>query len=74
MITITGLSTTQVELLDTMWAIDSAEDYDEWKSGLSESTMNMVDTLEQMVMLAELDEIEDSECDKAMALLSKYMA
>jgi hypothetical protein len=56
-----------------MWSIDSASDYEEWKSGLNEQTMNTVDTLEQMVMLAELDEIQDSECDKAMAYLSKFM-
>ena len=73
MITINGLTKRQVFLLDKMWSIDSASDYEEWKSGLNEQTMNTVDTLEQMVMLAELDEIQDSECDKAMAYLSKFM-
>lgn len=73
MITINGLSKRQVFLLDKMWSIDSASDYEEWKSGLNEQTMNTVDTLEQMVMLAELDDIQDDECDKAMAYLSKFM-
>jgi hypothetical protein len=73
MITINGLTKRQVFLLDKMWSIDSAADYEEWKSGLNESTMNTVDTLEQMVLLAELDEIGDAECDKAMGLLGKYM-
>lgn len=59
MITIDGLTKQQVNLLDTMWSIDSAVDYEEWKSGLSEQTMNTVDTLEQMVMLAELDVVTD---------------
>jgi hypothetical protein len=73
MITINGLTKRQVFLLDKMWSIDSASDYEEWKSGLSEQTMNTVDTLEQMVLLAELDDLQDCECDKAMGLLSKYM-
>jgi hypothetical protein len=73
MITINGLTKKQVRMLDTMWAIDSASDYEEWKSNLSEYDMNMVDTLEHMVMLAELDQIEDSECGPAMNVLSKYM-
>jgi hypothetical protein len=54
-----------------MWSIDSASDYEEWKSGLNEQTMNTVDTLEQMVMLAELDDIQDDECNVARELLSR---
>jgi hypothetical protein len=74
MITINGLTKAQVALLDTMWSIDSAEDYEQWKDGLSEDTMNTVDTLEQLVLLAELDEIEDSECGKAKKVLDKIMS
>jgi len=73
MITIHGMSKDQCDLLDIMWSIDSADEYEEWKSSLSEHTMNMVDTLEIMVMWAELDEIEDSECDRAADLLRKFM-
>lgn len=73
MITITGLTKKQVELLDTMWEIKDIEEYDQWRDSLDEETMNMVDTLEQMVILAQSDEIADCECEKAMAYLSKYM-
>ena len=59
MITITGLTKKQVELLDTMWEIKDIEEYDQWRDSLDEETMNMVDTLEQMVILAQSDEIED---------------
>jgi nitroimidazol reductase NimA-like FMN-containing flavoprotein (pyridoxamine 5'-phosphate oxidase superfamily) len=55
--TITGLTKRQVFLLDKMWSIKSIEEYEEWKLGLSEQTMNTVDTLEQLVYWAELDEI-----------------
>jgi hypothetical protein len=70
MISIDGLTKHQVKLLDTMWALDSIEDYDQWYSGLDEDTMNMVDTLEQMVILAELDNVED--VSYAQSLLERY--
>ena len=55
--TITGLTKRQVFLLDKMWSIKGIEEYEEWKLGLSEQTMNTVDSLEQLVYWAELDEI-----------------
>ena len=73
MITISGLTKKQVELLDTMWDLKDMEDYENWRNGLNEETMNEVDTLEQMVLLAQSDEIEDCECEKAMAYLNKFM-
>ena len=73
MITITGLTKKQVQLLDTMWEIQDVEDYENWKNSLDENTMNEVDTLEQMVLLAQSDEIEDCECEKAMGYLDKFM-
>lgn len=57
--TITGLTKRQVFLLDKMWSIKGIEEYEEWKSGLNEQTMNTVDSLEQLVMWAELDDITD---------------
>ncbi len=73
MITISGLTKRQVELLDTMWELKDMEDYEEWKNSLDEETMNEVDTLEQMVLLAQSDEIADCECEKAMAYIEKFM-
>jgi len=73
-ITITGLTKRQVFLLDKMWSIDSASDYEEWKSDLDEQTMNTVDTLEHMVMWAELDDIQDDECNVARSVLSRIFA
>jgi hypothetical protein len=73
MITISGLTKRQVELLDTMWDLKDMEDYEQWRDSLDEETMNMVDTLEQMVLLAQSDEIADCDCDKALAYLDKFM-
>ena len=74
MITINGLTERQVELLDIMWSIDDPEDYENWKSTLTESTMNMVDTLEQMVLYATLDEeLEESQdFTDALSILQRY--
>ena len=56
MITISGLTKKQVKLLDTMWDLVDIEDYENWKNSLDENTMNEVDTLEQMVLLAQSDD------------------
>lgn len=71
MISIDGLTKHQVQLLDKMWSLDGIEEYDNWYTTLDESTMNMVDTLEQMVILAELDDVED--VSYAESLLKRYM-
>lgn len=70
MVTIDGLTTKQVEMLDTMWNIDSAEDYTEWKETLNSTDRKMVILLEEMIVLAELDNLQDEECDRARDYLS----
>lgn len=70
MISIDGLTKHQVQLLDKMWSLDGIDEYDSWYSTLDENTMNMVDTLEQMIILAELDDVED--VSYAEGLLRRY--
>lgn len=72
-ITINGLTKRQVQLLDKMWSIQGVQEYEDWKAGLPLGTMNLVCTLEELVVLAELDHIEDDECLQAELLLSEYM-
>jgi hypothetical protein len=74
MISIDGLTQEQCDLLDTMWNIKGVHEYEDWKNGLSERMMDLVDTLEQMVILAELDDITDEECGKAKKVLDKIMS
>jgi hypothetical protein len=71
MVTITGLTKQQVALLDKMWAIDGYDEYMEWKSTLPRRTLRMVSVLEEMVLLAELDEIDD--VSDAQEVLRKYI-
>jgi hypothetical protein len=55
MIEIHGVSKKQCALLDTMWAFDSNESYEMWKSTLPKKTLKEVAVLEQMVIAAEID-------------------
>ena len=70
-VTIEGVSKRQKRLLNIMWNIDSSEDYEEWKSGLSEELMNEVDTLETLIMYETIEEELQSFAD-AKQLLSKF--
>jgi hypothetical protein len=58
MISISGLTKRQVKLLDKMWAIDSYQDYMDWKEAMTEKQIQEIETLEEMVMLAEIDEVD----------------
>ena len=58
MITISGLTKRQVKLLDKMWAIDSYQDYMDWKEAMTEKQIQEVESLEEMIMLAENDEVD----------------
>ena len=73
MIQIDGLKPYQVKLLDLMWSIESAEEYEKFKSMLSEDLMNEVDTLEQMIVLATIDEEMDETLTDAKEALSKFV-
>jgi hypothetical protein len=57
MITIDGLTTRQVDMLDYMWTIDSYEDLLDWQQSLSYEERQMSETLVELVTLAEIDEL-----------------
>jgi hypothetical protein len=74
-IQIDGLSKAQVKLLDIMWSIDSPEVYGEWKESLNLEIQNMVDILEEMVVLATIDQELDQTQDftETKELLNKFV-
>jgi hypothetical protein len=57
MITIDGLTTQQVDMLDYMWTIDSYADLLDWQQSLSYEERQMSETLVELVTLAEIDEL-----------------
>lgn len=57
MITIDGLTTRQVDMLNLMWTIDSYADLLDWQQSLSYEERQMSETLVELVALAEIDEL-----------------
>jgi hypothetical protein len=41
-----------------MWAIDSYQDYMDWKEAMTGKQIQEIETLEEMIMLAEIDEVD----------------
>jgi hypothetical protein len=56
MITINGLTKRQKNMLDTMWALDSEEDYLEWYQTLSVNMQREADLLQRMVIIESAEE------------------
>jgi len=74
MITIDNLTKEQVKLLDIMWSYDDVEAYEKWKSSQTIDRQKLITTLEQLVLLADIDrnlEGKDS-YPNAESVLSKF--
>ena len=50
-ITLTNLTSRQVEMLDAMWTIDSAEEYLEWYELLDAEDQETADDLQRLVIM-----------------------
>lgn len=57
MIQIENLTEYQVEMLDHMWSLDSVEEYEEWYDLLDDEDQKLADSLQQMIILAEMDNL-----------------
>ena len=71
MIQINNLTEYQVEMLDHMWSLDSVEEYEEWYNLLDEEDQQLADSLQQMIILAEMDDLMGN-CNDAKQLLKKF--
>ncbi|WP_353482380.1 hypothetical protein [Haliscomenobacter sp.] len=56
-IEIKNLTPEQVEMLDAMWACDSAEEYLDWYNLLDAEDQDMADVLQRMIILETMDEM-----------------
>jgi len=73
MIHIDNLTTYQVEMLDHMWSLDTEEEYFEWYNLLDEEDQKLAETLQQMILLASMDEIvEQTRFTDAKEALKKF--
>ena len=59
MITISNVNLSQRAMLDHMWSFNDYDDLEEWKDTLDDEDRDQAELLEQMIMLAVLDEIID---------------
>ena len=57
MIQIHNLTEYQVEMLDHMWSLDSIEEYEEWYNLLDEEDQILAESLQEMIILAEMDNL-----------------
>ena len=56
-IEIKNLTAEQVEMLDAMWACESAEEYLNWYHLLDAQDQEMADVLQRMIILETMDEM-----------------
>jgi hypothetical protein len=73
MITLTDLHPRHIELLNTMWAMNSSDQYDTWKCSLPLEVMNDVDSLEILLILETIDELYVKDFPDAKNVLSKFV-
>ena len=62
-IEIKNLTAEQVELLDAMWACESAEEYLDWYNLLDPQDQDMADVLQRMIILETMDEMLEEVSD-----------
>jgi hypothetical protein len=72
MITIDGLTKAQVRMLDEMWALNTMDEMSEWMENLPEHKRPMAEVLQEMLILASIDEDLD-ELSDATQVLSKFI-
>lgn len=75
-IEIKNLTAEQVEMLDAMWACESAEEYLEWYYLLDAEDQEMADVLQRMIILETMDEMLEEVSDgytDIKSYLKKFM-
>jgi hypothetical protein len=72
MITIDGLTKEQVRMLDEMWALDTMEEMSEWMENVPEHKRQMVELLQEMLILASIDD-DLEELSDATQVLDKFI-
>jgi hypothetical protein len=75
-ITLTNLTSHQVEMLDAMWTIDSAEEYLEWYELLDAEDQETADDLQRLVIMEVIEREQFKqleECNQARDYLKRFM-
>jgi len=75
-ITLTNLTSHQVDMLDAMWTIDSAEEYLEWYELLDAEDQETADDLQRLVIMEVIEREQFKqleECNQARDYLKRFM-
>lgn len=68
-VTLSGLKARHVNILDKMWSLDSAEEWDDWFDTLDPDTAREALVLRELIIL----EIHDREADKDLSLANHLL-
>ena len=68
---LTNLTPAQVEMLDTMWSLDSESEYLEWYEQLTARDQHSADVLQRLVILETMEE-NLGNCAEAGAVLQQF--
>lgn len=72
MATILGVNDRQKEMLDIMWSMDDYEDVEEWKNTLNSHERQQADLLEELIMLAVVDDMfEEDDFKEANEIINR---
>ena len=71
MIQIENLTPEQVEMLDTMWSLESYDEFQDYLNSLSKSDRQMAESLAKLVILSEMDNLV-GDCTEAKEVLAKF--
>ena len=68
---IANLTQAQVEMLDTMWSLDSESEYFDWYDQLTAEDQHCADVLQRLVILESMEETLGN-CAEARAVLQQF--
>jgi hypothetical protein len=69
---LTNLTPYQVEMLDTMWHLDSESEYLDWYEQLTAEEQCCADVLQRLVILESMESAVVSDCSQARAVLQQF--
>ena len=68
---IANLTQAQVEMLDTMWSLDSESEYFDWYEQLTAEDQHCADVLQRLVIIESMEETLGN-CAEARAVLQQF--
>jgi hypothetical protein len=71
MIHLDNLTPEQVEMLDTMWSLESFDEFQSYLNSLNKSDRQMAESLAKLVILTEMDNLV-GECVEAKEVLKRF--